>query len=162
MLLVTSGKTTTGEYIPTSEVIDLEDSKSTCQSLPDYTLGEARETGGLLKDIPIICNLKSWSCDGIGQSFSASTPNNHYNSAAVVIQDSIWITGGSMTSLIGSNTSVLVHSNQTVSKGPNLPLLIAYHCSVKINPDEVYIIGGRDQPKSSHKYNFNTNRVIQY
>ena len=56
-LLVTVGSRWSEEFPVTSEVIDLFDESSTCQSLPDAPYSAYRNTGGIvgMENLPLVC-----------------------------------------------------------------------------------------------------------
>ena len=158
LLLVTTGKMSNDTSLDSTEVIDLEDSSSTCQSLPDFAYPVYSAVGGLLNGSPIICNGN----DDFDKCYSLTHSNIEISvglrlfAASVMVNDSLWITGGSAPHQAGSemNSSILVLPNGETKPGPDLPIPVKDHCLVGINDNEYFLIGGYPEGKRTFKYNF--------
>ena len=161
LLLVSTGKNSYGNLLSSTEVLDLEDSTSTCQPLVDFVYPVYRAVGGLVfNGIPMLCNginheIGSGNCYTLNHNSLKISADLRLYGASVMVNDSIWITGGSAN---GSEltTSILVNPNGETKQGPDLPIAVRDHCMVGINDNEYFLIGGYPNGNRTFKYNFAT------
>ena len=143
----------------TSEVINLLNPNSKCESFKNLPVRIRLATSGLLKNNqPIICGGQSTinleyqdNCYTLGKNEVVSKLfSPRCCSASVVINNNIlWVTGGFVKlpgsySEISTNTTEFVLLDQTITmQGPELTgSHFSYHCMTKINEDLVLSIGG--------------------
>ena len=141
-----------GNYTNVTEILDLDDERSTCNVPSAYPFQALGIQAGVLDSKPIFCGGDDDIGDSSKECFEYSTQgfksfsnltyeaDGSASSAVVHIdnQDALWISGG----INMGNKSQLVYSNGTISKGPVMPEMLAYHCVVATNKTTVLAIGG--------------------
>ena len=55
LILLTTGRTLAPADSAASQVVNVLDSSSTCQSIPDYPVAVHQASGGILDNVPIVC-----------------------------------------------------------------------------------------------------------
>ncbi len=170
----------TGENGP--ETIDLANSTTTNgSSCPiDYPVDAYSATGGLLNSKHgVICggiDLNGYgklsACYKIGNDDPIAYMKQERSVFASVVwsnkghQDVLWVTGGRYHNECASISTeyVTLDSNQT-TYGPDLPMALSGHCLVKLDSENVLLVGG----KRSEKWNdvtgsgtLNTNKSFFY
>ena len=92
-----------GDYIRSSEIIDLNNPSVTCQQWPDYPIGVHFGVGGYINDSVIICGGYSNNGDVIDKCFKMEPSKTteipglnigSYASGGGIIQDSLVVSGG--------------------------------------------------------------------
>ena len=53
--MLTTGRTLVPSDSAASEVVNVLDSSSTCQSIPDYPVAVHQASGGILDNVPVVC-----------------------------------------------------------------------------------------------------------
>ena len=158
LLMVTTGKMSNGTLLDSTEVIDLEDSSSTCQPLPNFVYPVYSAVGGLLNGSPFICNGNDDfdKCCSLTNSNVEISVGLRLFAASIMVNDTLWITGGSAPQQAGSEmkSSILVLPNGETKPGPDLPIPVKDHCLVGINENEYFLIGGYPEGNRTFKYNF--------
>ena len=130
-----------------TEVIDLADESTTCDTLDDHPIQVTRASGGLINgSLPLICGV--WN--GNGDCYIAGiatrdpvvkllTPRD--GSAAVAMgSHQLWITGGyddSSEDVMFTEIVDFTSSPASVVRGPELPMPMDGHCIVKLNESTV-------------------------
>ena len=92
-----------GDYIRSSEIIDLNNPSVTCQQWPDYPIGVQHGVGGFVNDSVITCGGYSNGdatdkCFKMEPSKTTEIPGlniGSYRSGGGIIQDSLVVSGGS-------------------------------------------------------------------
>merc|ERR1739848_32451 len=69
LILLTTGYDPSQVYIATSEVVDVLNSASSCQSIPDFPVAAHTAGGGIVNGVPIVCG---------GNAESAGVQSNCY------------------------------------------------------------------------------------
>ena len=148
-------------YTDKCQVIDVSSSTS-CGNLPSYPYSMWGGAGGVINNTPIICGGIRYFVSPRAQA-SCYRFNENTNSwslhctmkarrgghAATVIQDSLFISGGSDGSNF-LNSTEFIHADGTVTSGPNLPVAGYGHCMVTLHDSKVIIIGA-NYPTSLYK-----------
>ena len=132
---------------PSTEVIDLDPS-STCNSFGDLDIYREYSVGGLLGNTPIVCGGSSssirQSCLIFGQPQTITMTEPRYFAASVVLNTTtMWVIGGWDGSNRLSSTEFITLEKAVT--GPSLPHALLYHCAVKFNESQIYVIGGEDK-----------------
>ena len=151
VLISTGFSRTISGLTSTSEIIDLTNSKSTCEDFGNYTKAIAAATGGLLNNTyPVICGgtYNERECNTLG-SLKLHTFLNQtkpFPSSIMVAPNTLWLTGSideySMD-FIGTSEYVKLTDDALVSfEGPKLPLDVLGHCMVALNESTFMMIGG--------------------
>ena len=116
-------------------------------------------SGGLIANkLPLICGGDDKDrCYLIGQGddIRATTSGIRAFSASLVIEDKLWITGGSdvYQKTVHQSTEFIeidIHSSGQnyhgfSSKGPDLPIALYYHSITQLNKSAAMIIGGTNE-----------------
>ena len=119
-------------------------------------------SGGVINGSPIICGgyklngfpaveSSCYSHDkGLNVWKQHATMNQaRYSHASVVLDKSLWITGGAYQAGNGLDifkSSEFVHGDGTVTSGPDLPKARYWHCMVTLDDGKVMILGGHPTP----------------
>ena len=144
-------------YSDLSEVVDINSSTS-CLQLPTYPFKMWGASGGVINGSPMVCGgykhsgfpkVES-SCYSHDKELNiwkqhATMNQARYLHASVVIDNSLWVTGGVYQAGNGLDTfksTEFVHGNGTVTMGPDLPTPRYGHCIVTLQDGKVMIIGG--------------------
>ena len=144
-------------YSDLSEVVDINSSTS-CLQLPTYPFKMWGASGGVINDSPMVCGgykhngfpkVES-SCYSHDKELNiwkqhATMNQARYLHASVVIDNSLWVTGGGYQAGNGLDTfksTEFVHGNGTVTMGPDLPTPRYGHCIVTLQDGKVMVIGG--------------------
>jgi hypothetical protein len=170
-LLVGVGKITGGILSQEFEVIDLENTKTHCQSLPNFPKTANNAFGGLVfQDQPLICG---GSGDGSVSKECHIYKNGAWNQfhdlneartymASVTLNSTIFVLGGGNNIAdLNSAEIATMHGWETVL--PNVPVSqISFHCLVQLNSTTVIVIGGEQdrQINSPKTYYFNTHTKV--
>ena len=144
-------------YSDLTEVVDMESSTS-CLQLPTYPFKMAGASGGVINGSPMVCGgykhsgfpkVES-SCYSHDKELNiwkqhATMNQARYLHASVVIDNSLWVTGGVYQAGNGLDTfksTEFVRGDGTVTMGPDLPTARSGHCMVTLHDGKVMIIGG--------------------
>ena len=148
-------------YSDLSEVVDMTvdiNSSTSCLQLPTYPFKMWGASGGVINGFPMVCGgykdsgfpkVES-SCYSHDKELNiwkqhATMNQARYLHASVVIDNSLWVTGGGYQAGNGLDTfksTEFVHGNGTVTMGPDLPTPRYGHCIVTLHDGKVMIIGG--------------------
>ena len=146
-------------YSDLSEVVDMHINSSTsCLQLPTYPFKMWGASGGVINGSPMVCGgykhngfpkVES-SCYSHDKELNiwkqhATMNQARYLHASVVIDNSLWVTGGGYQAGNGLDTfksTEFVHGNGTVTMGPDLPTPRYGHCIVTLQDGKVMVIGG--------------------
>ena len=141
----------------TTEVIDIDNTMSTCQTNGSYPKLKATSfTGGLLSgSLPLVCLgfQNQMTCHTPGNKTTLATMTIPRKGAASVVivddgHDSLFITGGSRRKdqdLVDSTEFVSPQHPSTT--GPVIPFPVKNHCLVPVNSSASLLIGGQDAKK---------------
>ena len=131
-----------------SEVIDLVNDLNKCDDLPDYPLQVEEATGGFISGkYPMICGGHFYTYDQClvlgSDDLMVQLLTSRTESASVVLNNKLWITGG----LSGSNdpietTEFVDLSNEESQRGIDLPEPMYSHCLAKIDDNHALLTGG--------------------
>ena len=146
-------------YSDLSEVVDMHINSSTsCLQLPTYPFKMWGASGGVINGSPMVCGGYK---GGLGPKVESSCYSHdkglniwkqhaimiqaRYLHASVVLDKSLWITGGGYQAGNGLDrfkSTEFVHGDGTVTLGPDLPTARSGHCMVTLHDGKVMIIGG--------------------
>jgi hypothetical protein len=150
------------------EIIDLSDPTNVCQPsfLADYPFDRVEgASGGLLtNNNALICG--GWDnterlddCfaineNGIKKPTRLTKPRS-YAASVVWNSTTLWMTGGYLDGFVRTKSTEFVQLTGT-SPGPDLPLVVAFHCLVSLNDTTALLIGGQlaDRTRTSSKATF--------
>ena len=76
---------------------------------------------------------------------------NHKSSSIVLNDSRLWVNGGKDDKGNRMNSSKFILLNQSPEDGPNLPFTVSHHCMVQVDSKSIYLIGGYQNGKKSHK-----------
>jgi len=129
---------------PSTEVIDLANASMTCNSFGELDTTRAQSVCGLLGNTPIVCGGESssirQSCLIFGQSQTMTMIKPRYGAASVVLNTTtMWVMGGYGNGYLSSTEFITL---EKAVSGPSLPHAVSYHCAVKFNESQIYVIGG--------------------
>ena len=149
-------------YIPTAEIIDLNDSNNICETPEDLPITFENTFGGLITNhstianlaIPMVCGGsikengivkfgdKCYSFDGHRFDDYITLDEPRFGGTAVVFDESkVWIAGGSNGFNLTKSTEIFYQQYHRVDSGDDLPSTTYDHCSVKINETHALILG---------------------
>ena len=128
-----------------TEVIDLANFNVSCDTFGQLETARGGSVGGVLENTPIVCGgsatLIKQSCLIFGQSQSVTMAEPRYGAASIVLNTTtMWVLGGYDGSNYLSSSEFLTLDNAVA--GPSLPYKMGYHCAVKFNESQIYVIGG--------------------
>ena len=141
------------------EVINMADSTSSCNNLPDYPLSLRLSTGQVVNSIPIIAG--GYKGGSVSNIYKFDKQSNSWLSlgnlvtprclhSSTILNGALWIIGGHGGNYLKSTE--LVHPNGTITSGPDLPTFRARHCSVQLEDGKIIIIGGSSNGKGTTIY----------
>ncbi len=140
-----------GNRAKQTEIVDLKDPATTCQSLADFPSETQGTTGGLLAGgtKPLVCGEYD-RCLVVGESTSVSLDEERKNSASIVLPDgeTLWITGGQGPSGGPNLESTEYVTLEGSTPGPDLPNPTYGHCLIQVDESTVMLVGGVDQEAS--------------
>ena len=147
LILVATG----WSYTDKCQVIDVSSSTS-CGNLPSYPYSMYGAAGGVINNTPIICggdipsgsptqqdSCYRFNANSNSWNLHSTMKSRRYEHAATVINDSLFISGGSDGSNLASTE--FIHADGSVTSGPNLPVARHGHCMVTLHDSKVIIIG---------------------
>ena len=148
---MTTGGSSTGTKA-TSEIADLTvKGGNMCKNWPDFPVGVAGASGGLIGDIVMICggtDQFSYFDECYSLTPQKATLVTHMSvgrrsAASIILNDNtLWVTGGHNGSYLASTEIVKVDGTMP---GPVLPMAIVGHAMVAINTTFSMVIGGNHE-----------------
>ena len=130
------------------------DSSTSCLQLPTYPFKMSGASGGVINGSPMVCGGYNYNNNAPKDESSCYSHDKELNiwkqhaimnhardvPASVVLDKSLWVTGGWGGSRLKSTE--FVHGDGTVTMGPDLPTARSGHCMVTLHDGKVMIIGG--------------------
>ncbi len=152
-----------------NELIVLDNEKSGQKSckFPNYWQS-TRSTGGFLRNTPVFCGGSeeslAKSCFRLdkrsqNQQELSTMSTERFAPSSVVIpsrsqsgkEEDLWVMGGTGTtkgfsSRVFKRTTEYVDFGKLTKYGPDLPIGLGFHCSIKINSTTIMVMGGLETP----------------
>jgi hypothetical protein len=133
----------------------MEDSTSSCKSLPLYPQDVRLANGMMINDVPIIAGGLSGSSGYISEVYKLDYVGNSWvllgnmtekrqQFAVAELNGGVWAMGGFASSWSFQNSTEIIYTNGTILDGPDLPEARARHCAVTLPNGKVVIMGGRN------------------
>ena len=130
------------------------DSSTSCLQLPTYPFKLSGASGGVINGSPMVCGGYNYNNNAPKDKSSCYSHDKELNiwkqhaimnhardvPASVVLDKSLWVTGGWGGSRLKSTE--FVRGDGTVTMGPDLPTARSGHCMVTLHDGKVMIIGG--------------------
>ena len=146
---------------------------SNCEDWAEFPKDVDAATGGVIKDVVIICgggDLSTTFNECYSLNGSAATPITHmsakrqYAASLVIDKTKLWITGGLNfdTGRLASSEYITLEGSEP---GPDLPILISSHALVAIDNILSILIGGRTtgyvETQTTHYFDHQGHNWIQ-
>ena len=163
VLIVTGGPQQT-------DIIDIKDPSFNCTKPKQFPVSWSHAVGGLVGQVPFVCERVSNGCYALQQSGSwqkdrYATGERWAATGSLVINDKLVIAGGWRSQGSTTLTSIQAASPNTRTKTLSVRLPVARYsaCMVPWDADTFLMIGGGDSTwksmKNTYYVNMNTNRV---
>jgi len=147
-----------GNHDPGScHVIELSSNRP-CKSIARYPLNVRQAGGSLINGLPLVCGGFNVDLDRVDSEcfvyvpnigswrFHARLPEPRRNHAAVTINNTVWISGGMTGEYSGAykdyKSTLFIHGDGKVERGPDLPTAKGSHCVVDLKDGRYMVIGG--------------------